>query len=441
MIKTIQFIVLVPAVFMTSILLSGCVVGEFVNYVSHAGSGHFERLNKQRILERSAKDWCLAIRANQIVPVYPLDEDVQVGDVMIVDTPVSQLKKKWNSKGYLPIEHRYGRFQPTGYSKYYTAGQYGVTKDSMLPHLWQSPRNPEEWHSNPSALPMPIPPKKDGESDADYNKRKKETIDRALTTNWPLAPRAAFPVIGFNIRRGESFNGALPLKGVPIMLGALGARSVTGSIALTDVFTYGIDEPSIRDDLFNWLEKSVATKDYLTAYLARPTDPDYGKRKIFLRVITRVYLVRSVDVSLVNQDSSAWKLSAGDPKTVQENVAFEKKDSDLLTQLNLGLLQHSLDLGDDASKDPNSIALRESAVRIAEERQAMKDQFGGFVVPGGTVALTAATQNSISMRETFTRPIVVGYHALEFEVVHHPETGGVYVKHERPESTFARLDD
>ncbi len=441
MIRLHQPPVLVVVALAATILISSCVVGEFANYISHAGSGHFERLNKQRILERSAKDWCLAIRANQIVPVYPLDEDVQVGDVMIVDTPVAQLKKKWNAKGYLPIEHRYGRFQPSGYSKYYSNGQYGISKDSVLPHLWQSPRNPEDWHSNPSALPMPIPEKKAGESDADYAKRKKEVIDRALTTNWPLAPRAAFPVIGFNIRRGESFNGALPLKGVPIMLGALGARSVTGSIALTDVFTYGIDEPSIRDDLFNWLEKSEATKDYLTAYLARPNDPDYGKRKIFLRVITRVYLVRSVDVSLVNQDSSAWKLSAGQPKTVQENVAFEKKDTDLLTQLNLGLLQHSLEGGAIDGVDPKATALRESAVRIAEQRQAMKDQFGGFVVPGGTVALTAATQSSISMRESFTRPIVVGYHALEFEVLYDADTAGVRVDLGRPQSTFTRLED
>ena len=66
-----------------STCLSGCVVGEFVNYVSHAGSGHFERLNKQRALERVARDWCLTIRASQIIPVYPLDEDIQVGDVFV----------------------------------------------------------------------------------------------------------------------------------------------------------------------------------------------------------------------------------------------------------------------------------------------------------------------------------------------------------------------
>lgn len=428
---------------MLPLLLSACVVGEFANYASHIGSGHFERLNKQRVLERAAKDWCLAIRASQVVPVYPLEEDIQVGDVMIVDTPISQLKKSWNAKGYLPIEHRYGRFTPTGFSKYYSAGAYGVTEKSVLPTMWQSPKDPSEWHSNPSALPTPIAPQKDGEDEAAYTKRKKEYIDSALTTHWPLAPRAGFPTIGFEIKRGESFSGALPLKGVPIMLGALGARSVSGTISLTDAFTYGIDEPSLRDDLFRWVERSQSTKDYLTSYLPRPTDPDHNKRKIYLRVITRVYLVRSVDVSLVSRDASAWRLSAGQPKTVQENVVFEKKDTDLMNNLGLGLVQHALDNGanaEGAAADPNAAALRSAAVKMTADRQAMKDAFGGFVVPGGTVSVTGATQASISMRETFTRPIVVGYHALEFEVLKDAYSGGPLINYHRPESTFTKLD-
>ncbi len=41
-------------------------------------------------LERIAKDWCLSIRASQVIPVYPLTEDIQPGDVFLVQTPVDK---------------------------------------------------------------------------------------------------------------------------------------------------------------------------------------------------------------------------------------------------------------------------------------------------------------------------------------------------------------
>jgi len=41
---------------------------------------------RQHQLERVAKDWCLTIRASQVIPVYPLTEDLQPGDVFLVQT-------------------------------------------------------------------------------------------------------------------------------------------------------------------------------------------------------------------------------------------------------------------------------------------------------------------------------------------------------------------
>ena len=42
--------------------------------------------NKQ--LEKVAKDWALIFRASQVIPVYPLTEDLQPGDVLLVSTPI-----------------------------------------------------------------------------------------------------------------------------------------------------------------------------------------------------------------------------------------------------------------------------------------------------------------------------------------------------------------
>src|ERR1043166_2039508 len=38
-------------------------------------------------LSEVAKGWCRTIRASQVIPVYPLTEDVQVGDLFIMQRP------------------------------------------------------------------------------------------------------------------------------------------------------------------------------------------------------------------------------------------------------------------------------------------------------------------------------------------------------------------
>ena len=42
----------------------------------------------ERELEDVAKEWCLTIRASQVLPVYPLTEDLQPGDVFVVPSGI-----------------------------------------------------------------------------------------------------------------------------------------------------------------------------------------------------------------------------------------------------------------------------------------------------------------------------------------------------------------
>ena len=39
-------------------------------------------------LAHVAKDWSLVVRASQIIPVYPLTEDLLPGDVFLVQSPI-----------------------------------------------------------------------------------------------------------------------------------------------------------------------------------------------------------------------------------------------------------------------------------------------------------------------------------------------------------------
>ena len=83
-------------------------------------------------LARVARDWCLTIRASQVLPVYPLTEDLQVGDVFLVSTPLSQEVHDLEEDGFLPLDNVIARIQPTGWQQFYN-GAYGVSDNSVVP--------------------------------------------------------------------------------------------------------------------------------------------------------------------------------------------------------------------------------------------------------------------------------------------------------------------
>lgn len=55
--------------------------------------------------EEVAKNWSYVIRASQVMPVYPLMEDLQPGDVFLVEVPLQDEVSTWNERGYLPLSN------------------------------------------------------------------------------------------------------------------------------------------------------------------------------------------------------------------------------------------------------------------------------------------------------------------------------------------------
>jgi hypothetical protein len=50
-------------------------------------------------MEDVARDWSVVIRASQVVPVYPLTEDVQPGDIFLAQTPIDKQVKLCGHRG------------------------------------------------------------------------------------------------------------------------------------------------------------------------------------------------------------------------------------------------------------------------------------------------------------------------------------------------------
>jgi hypothetical protein len=206
-----------------------------------------------------AKEWSKAIRASQVIPVYPLTEDIQPGDMFIVDVPIETEQELWDEKGYLPLGYHFGRLNigPDEYKKFY-GREYGngVPGKDGPPLLYQeqpaasrgavkvvSDRKNGRLEVNaadPAAQPAPAPTAPPGAANA----RAKDEIPLELRRelqNWGLAPHVSFPSYSVDVSRSGGFNIGLPVQGIPIALGLLGSNRATASVSLKEAYSYGLD--------------------------------------------------------------------------------------------------------------------------------------------------------------------------------------------------------
>src|SRR6185503_20178007 len=76
--------------------------------------------SRQTQLEKVAKDWCMVIRASQVIPVYPLSEDILPGDVYLVTTTADAQHNEYKKKGFLALDNMIARLNPNGFKDYYS---------------------------------------------------------------------------------------------------------------------------------------------------------------------------------------------------------------------------------------------------------------------------------------------------------------------------------
>ena len=247
--------------------------------------------DKSEELARVAKDWCLTIRASQILPVYPLTEDLQPGDVFLVSTRLEDQIAICEDKGFLPLDNLVARLYPQGYANFYREG-YGVGEEIQLPLHWQA------------AL-----------DDAPHG--------------WEFAPRAAFPSYTFEVRRNSGLNLAIPIQGVPVGLSFLDAGLATGTVQISEAYTYGVDTGSLQEEIRDWADSK---RDFLRQFATGDEQTEEGVH--YLRVVNRVYLTGRVNVSLLNEEASGAQLDAGAPKDVSLQQLAIGNTQEHLTAIN-----------------------------------------------------------------------------------------------------------
>jgi hypothetical protein len=325
---------------------------------------------KQEQLESAAKDWCATIRASQVIPVYPLTEDVQPGDIFLVQLTVDQQQQIYRQRGYLPMDNLLDRLNPGNYANFYSHNFLKDNTNAMLPADWIRPGG----HT---------------------------------TNSWGDAPSAAFPTYSFSVQHGAGINMAFPVEGVPIGLSLLGSDAAEGSVIIKNAHTIGVDMLSVYNQLKTW----AATNYDFLSYFGTGDKPNY------LRVVTRIYTVGSVDISLRDVSSQSGGLDVGAAKPV--NL--------LAPQLMQGTN------ADSATIRSNFVAGNTILQDLMTNALAAKDALGN-VLPGGSLRLTSASGRTISMRETFDPPLTIGYIGFDCTIQRGGQLG-------RPVPTFSVLDN
>ena len=301
-------------------------------------------------LEKVAKDWALVIRASQVIPVYPLTEDLQPGDVLLVTRPTEDQVRLYKARGFLPLDQLLIRLYSKDFTEFYHS-RYGITDGSIPPAMWQM-------------------------------------VDGNGKHHWDLAPRAAFPTYTFAVSSGSGLNLAIPVHGVPLAIGLMHAGKASGTLTIADAFTYGLDHVHMLNLVRGW---AAEQRRLLQQYT-----PQNGQHQ-FLRVVSRVYIAGQVTATVRNDDAVSGEARGGADKPVELP----------------GLSQES------SEKNYNE-ALAALNTVVSNE------------LPGGKVKIAAASSRSITLSETFPRPLVIGYVGFDLPILEGGRLGP-------PISTLAQL--
>ena len=281
-------------------------------------------------LQNINKDWNKTIRAAHVYPVNPLTQDLQPGDIFFTDRTIEDLTA-WDETGYLPLDHLIARLYPTNYEAFYQYS-FGFKDDELLPKVF-------------------------------------------LTDNsWSNAPVAAFPGYTFKISQGGAMNVSLPIQGVPVGLGLMGAKNASGTVTITDAHTYGIDEMSLLEQVEHFVNDPTNAAKILKQF-----PPGTSTTNVcFLQIVSRVFSTGKVAVSMVNESAVGGSVSVG-TSAAASIPGFQ---------------------GSNAAIDYSNLVTAVNNIVNSSTAAA---------TPGGSLKFSQVTARSVSMDETFPNPVLIGY--------------------------------
>ncbi len=236
--------------------------------------GGCESWHRTKTLSEVAKDWCEMMRASQLICAYPLTEDLQVGDVFLVVTPIQEQHDEYKEKGFLRLDQMATRLDGLDFKTFYQSAYWDGSFADIA-------------HGRTECVGVNCT----------------QQASTNATRHWIEGlhvPLTAFPTYSFTINTSSGFACAIPINGIPLGLNLLHADKATGSVAISESFTVGLPGDHLVAKLYAWANQG-GVKSELGRMAQVAAEP------LYLRVVSRVYYAGKVNVSLVKTD----ELSAG----------------------------------------------------------------------------------------------------------------------------------
>lgn len=336
--------------------------------------------------EEVAKNWSFLIRASQVMPVYPLTEDLQPGDVFLVEVPSQDEVATWDEQGYLPLSNHLARLRDlTGFYKDFYQSGY--------------------WQGTYAAVPHPRPTPAAAAAAAAEGPPSTRRFAAAE------APLAAFPTYSFDVSRSGGLSLALPVQGIPIALGLAGAERAQASVTLSDAIAYGLATNELFEALNGWSRRPEVRAMLWLLHDQAAARPDERQRMLFLRVINRVYFVGGVNVALNTTEAFGGDVRGGSAAAGGAGGAANPA----------------------ARLAMPDLSERDAVANYRDNLKVLSDAVSS-TLPGGDIRFGYLADNFVSLNETFPRPLAIGFIGFDVPIL---EGGLLGV----PIATRTRMDD
>jgi hypothetical protein len=352
---------------------------------------------RDRAIQRTdwvVEQWCNAMRRYSINPVYPPTEDFHVGDIIGFSSDPST---DTDGDAACPL--------------------FASVKVAYVPMAQAL----EEYYRNVAIFPETATPPKE-ESDL-WRQLPAGSKCHAQTCEEPASgaqsvfqasgamtklPIVAFPGFSLDKKSNENLGASIPLRIATFVVGESGSANDAVSIKIRSAETYGVPAGVALQALLKYCDSGEFTSiDCWNSIVAQELASLRGKapKQTNLSLVYRVYLIRSIEYTL-----SAQSDIGAEAKALLEQIPAKKAKVDATEQA----------ASDTAENAPNSSQPEGESEQKARRRiSELMTNITGKSVPGGTFTATATSNGSVTLIETFERPIAVGYRSVSILSLQH----------------------
>lgn len=278
----------------------------------------------------------------------------------------------------------------------------------------------------------------------EWKEKKNYLPMRNVTTLLPISDQSIIkssdsplPKYDYVVQNANSLSTTLPINGIPF--GSLFSSNSKAHVSIEFLNTKqsSLTDSQIKNIFENWKSTPAGQQELTNFYNENPYYPQLknSTNKRIIRIITSLFTAQKMNITI---DYGSNKLGDIQLGAAAPLVMFsdEKQDtySSMITSIDnkIQILNQSSNSTttskNQEGNESNLIVTNNEKVQelktlvelkseiLKYERQEMLDKYSRIALPGGEGAFITHKGNTITINQTFSNPIVVGYWAIEYQL-------------------------